>query len=55
MIQGYNFGGTGNYSYSVNWDNVTATATAIPEPATSALIAVIGVLGLVAWRRRRAA
>jgi hypothetical protein len=52
MVQGYNFDGTGNYSYSVDWDNVTASA--IPEPATDALIAAVGALGLAFWRRRRA-
>ena len=48
MVQGYNFSEAG--SYSVNWDNVTASA--IPEPAASALIAALGGLGLVVWRRR---
>ena len=51
MIQGYNFGQTD--SYSVYWDNVTASA--VPEPATSALFAALAALGLVGWRRRRAA
>ena len=51
MVQGYNFDGTGNHSYSVDWDNVTASA--IPEPATSAFIAAVGVLILAFWSRRR--
>lgn len=49
MIQGYNFGETG--SYSVYWDNVTASA--IPEPATAVLAAGLAVLGIAALRRRR--
>ncbi len=49
MIQGYNFGEAG--SYSVHWDNVTASA--VPEPATTALIAALVIFGLVNWRRRR--
>ena len=51
MIQGYNFGQAG--SYSVYWDNVTASA--IPEPAAGALAAALAALGLVWWRRRHAA
>ncbi len=51
MVQGYNFDGTGNYSYSVNWDNVTASA--VPEPATSAICAAVSVLTLACWSRRR--
>jgi len=51
MVQGYNFGQTD--SYSIYWDNVTASA--VPEPATSALFAALAALGLVGWRRRRAA
>lgn len=51
MIQGYNFGQAG--SYSVYWDNVTASA--VPEPAASALAAAVATLGFVCWRRRRAA
>jgi hypothetical protein len=50
MVQGYNFGEAD--SYSVYWDNVTASA--VPEPATSALVAALAALGLVGWRRRRA-
>lgn len=46
MVQGYNYGQAG--SYSVDWDNVTA----IPEPATSAFIAAVGVLGFAFYRRR---
>jgi len=49
MIQGYNFGQAG--SYSVYWDNVTVSA--IPEPATNALIAALAAFGVVCWRRRR--
>jgi hypothetical protein len=49
MIQGYNFSETGGYS--VHWDNVTATA--IPEPATTVLLAAVMALGGVIWRRRR--
>jgi hypothetical protein len=49
MIQGYNFGQAG--SYSVYWDN--ATATAVPEPATSALTIAVATLGFAFWRRRR--
>ena len=51
MVQGYNFGEAG--SYSVLWDNVTASA--IPEPATTAIAAAIAALGLALWRRRAAA
>ena len=51
MVQGYNFGQAG--SYSVRWDNVSASA--IPEPATSALLLALAVLGFTAWRRHRAA
>jgi hypothetical protein len=51
MIQGYNFDGTGDHSYSVYWDNITASA--IPEPAGTVLIAATGALGLAFWRRRR--
>jgi len=53
MVQGYNFGGVGNYSTSVYWDNVSASA--VPEPATDALVGALAVLGLAVWRRRRAA
>ena len=35
-------------------DSITVQ-TAIPEPATSALIAAVGTLGLAFWRRRRMA
>ena len=51
MIQGYNFGQPG--SYSVYWDNLTASA--IPEPAAGALTASLAALGLAGWRRRLAA
>lgn len=51
MIQGYNFNEAG--SYSVNWDNVTATA--IPEPAAAALMAGFAAIGCVVWRGRRLA
>lgn len=51
MVQGYNFGEAG--SYSVLWDNVTASA--IPEPAATAFAAAIAALGLAVWRRRSAA
>jgi hypothetical protein len=51
MVQGYNYDLT--TSYSVNWDNLNASA--VPEPATSALTASLAVLGLAIWRRRRAA
>lgn len=51
MVQGYNFGQAA--SYSVYWDNVTATA--IPEPATTALIAAVAAFGVAFWLRRRAA
>ncbi len=51
MVQGYNFGETPGYA--VYWDNVSASA--IPEPATSAIIAAVAALGLVFWRRRRPA
>ena len=47
-IQGANFGGTG---YSVYWDNVSATA--IPEPTTSALLGALAVLGFAVHLRRR--
>jgi len=50
MVQGYNFGQAD--SYSVYWDNVTASA--VPEPATSALFAALAALGLACWRRRAA-
>jgi hypothetical protein len=51
MVQGYNFGGAG--SYSVYWDNVAVSA--VPEPATSAFFVALAALGLVGWRRYRAA
>lgn len=51
MVQGYNYGEAG--SYSVHWDNVTASA--IPEPATTALLAAVAALAFTAWRRHRAA
>jgi hypothetical protein len=51
MIQGYNFSQAA--SYSVYWDN--AAASAIPEPATTAIIGAVAALGLAVWRRRRAA
>ena len=51
MVQGYNFGEAG--SYSVLWDNVTASA--IPEPASTAFAAACAALGLAVWRRRSAA
>lgn len=35
--------------------NNFVTASAIPEPATSALLAALGVFGLAFWHRRRAA
>ena len=35
--------------------NSITVPTAIPEPATTALIAAFGALGLAVWRRRRAA
>ena len=50
MVQGYNFGQPG--SYAVYWDAVTATA--IPEPATTAILAALAVLGFAAGRRRTA-
>jgi hypothetical protein len=46
-LQAANFGGAG---YSVYWDNVSATA--IPEPATSALLGALAVLGLAVHLRR---
>jgi hypothetical protein len=49
QLQGYNFGQAG--SYSVYWDNLSATA--IPEPATTALLGALAALGLAVWRRRR--
>ena len=51
MVQGYNFGDSA--SYSVYWDNVTASV--IPEPGTSALITALGTLGVALLRRRRSA
>lgn len=50
MVQGYNFGQAD--SYSVLWDNVSASA--IPEPSTYAFIAAVSTLGFAVWRRRRA-
>jgi hypothetical protein len=52
MVQSYNFGGSGNYTSAVYWDNVTTSA--IPEPAVSALLGAVGALGVALWRRRRA-
>lgn len=51
MIQGYNFSEAG--SYSVYWDNVTASA--IPEPATTVLCVGLAMLGIVCFCRRRTA
>ncbi len=45
----------GNAAMVVDIDNFTATASAIPEPSTYAALAGLGVLGLAAMRRRRAA
>jgi hypothetical protein len=43
------------YSGGLAFSGSGNTISAIPEPATSALIAAAGALGLVVWRRRRAA
>jgi hypothetical protein len=54
FIEAYNFGQTdanGLNSYSVDWDNVAASAV-IPEPANFALVAGLATFGL-AWARRR--
>jgi hypothetical protein len=54
-IEAYNFGQTdanGLNSYSVNWDNVDASAV-VPEPANCALIAGFASLGML-WARQRA-
>jgi hypothetical protein len=53
MIQGYNFGEAAGYS--VYWDNVSASASAIPEPSTYAVTAGMAVLALACWRRRQRA
>ncbi len=49
QFQGYNYGQAG--SYSTYWDN--ASASAIPEPATTALLAACAALGLAVHLRRR--
>jgi hypothetical protein len=43
-----------NGAVSLSADSITVP-TAVPEPATTALIAAIGALGIAFWRRRRAA
>lgn len=40
-----------NGSLRGHWDNITVTATAIPEPSSSLL--VLGALGILATRRKR--
>ncbi|MBS0632150.1 MAG: autotransporter-associated beta strand repeat-containing protein [Verrucomicrobia bacterium] len=49
---------TGTWSVAVdgnNLDLVYASGTPVPEPATYAVLAGLGVLGFAAWRRRRVA
>jgi hypothetical protein len=48
MVQGYNFDQAG--SQAVYWDDVIASA--IPEPAVSALGTALTALGLGWWLRR---
>ncbi len=47
--------GTGNYATNGTWrfDNVTISATAIPEPVTGVVFSVWGIAGLTAYRRRK--
>lgn len=40
-------------SFAVNGFQLTATATAIPEPSSFALVGIVGLAGLVRRRRRR--
>lgn len=46
-------GGGGAASGTVRLDNLSFTATAIPEPSAYAAVAGALALGLAAWRRRR--
>ncbi len=46
-------GSVGTTDFRMTFDSLSLTATAIPEPATVALLAATAVLGATAWRRRK--
>jgi hypothetical protein len=48
---------TGNFNASLEWDDITlgGDVSVVPEPSTYAALLGLGALGLVMWRRRRAA
>lgn len=53
VITGATLNGVDTLSLKI--DELTASASAIPEPSTYAALAGVGALGLAAWRRRRTA
>jgi hypothetical protein len=55
QITGWSLGGgsVGTTDFRMTFDSLSLTATAIPEPATVALLAATAALGATAWRRRK--